>query len=223
MAQLMSRGGIYIVFIIGMAITWVMNRYFKKKSAPIILPEAEAKTEADFIAALGDKDWHLRLWGAEHLIGVATEAAIPALVKRLEDEDPDVREAASQALIPLGSAASQAVIPLMQSRRLDVREAAVKVLVTIADSSAIECLAQVMIDDDSAWVRIPAIEAIGKQKDSHFHAALVQILHDEHEGIYQAAKTALLALDTPQAHAAIGANPYQANDKKANNNLEELG
>jgi HEAT repeat protein len=173
MAQLASRGGIYLVFIIGMIITWVMNKYFKHKPEPIVLPEAENKTEADFIAALSDKDWHLRLWAAEHLQGVATEAALPALVKGLQDDDPDVRDYSGQALIALGKDVSEALAPLMQSRSLETREAAVKVLVALADEKALDILAKVMLEDDSAWVRIPAIETIAKQKDKRFHAALV--------------------------------------------------
>lgn len=220
MFQVLSRGGLYLAFIIAVVATWVMNKYFKDKPAPIVLPDAEDKTEADFIAALGDKDWHLRLWAAQNLLTTGTENAIPALVKALQDSDPDVREASAQSLIRLK--ASAAVVPLMKSKALESRETAVKVLASLSDEISLESLAEAAIHDNSAWIRIPAIETLSKQKNSAYLPLFTELLQDSQKEIYEAAKNALLALDSREALLEISNHPYADKDKKAKTELQEL-
>jgi HEAT repeat protein len=220
MFQLASRGGLYLVFIIGVIMTWVATRYFKVKPMPVVLPDSEDKTEADFIAALSDKDWHLRLWAAQNLSTSATETAIPALVKALQDSDPDVREAAAQGLIRLR--ASQTVAPLVQSLSLETRETAVKVLTSISDTISLDALTGAALNDSSAWVRIPAIEALSQQNDSRYLPIFSQILQDSQKEIYEAAKNALIRLDSPEALRAIAENPYQDKSKKPKDKLDEI-
>jgi HEAT repeat protein len=210
-----------LAFIAGMGTTWFVKRLFGNKPMPLaVIPNMENATEGDYIAALYDKDWHLRLWGAQMLKQHPSENAIDGLVKTLQDADPDVREASVAALSQLGNAASEAVLPILNSWSLEAREATVQVLSAISDSPALDALSRAVLNDDSPWVRIPALEAIGRQKDSRFQPLFVKALQDEHEGVYLAAKKALLDLDSPEAQAAIDAYPYI--DKQVNKGLEEL-
>jgi HEAT repeat-containing taxis protein len=220
MLRLLRRGSLFLAFAAGMGTTWYMKRLFNKPMPLAVVPNLENATEGDYIAALHDKDWHMRLWGAQMLAEHPTEWAIEGLVKTLQDADPDVRDASVNALSRLGNAASQAVIPILQSWSLEAREAAVEVLAAISDSPALDALTRAILEDNSPWIRIPAIEAIGRQRDTRFYPLLVKALQDEHEGVYLAAKKALLELDTPEAQAAIDAYPYI--DSQTNNNLEGL-
>jgi HEAT repeat protein len=221
MFRLLKRAGILMAFVAGMGTTWLMKQLFNRPMPLMTVPNRENATEGDYIAALHDKDWQLRLWGAQMLAEHPTEWAIEGLVKTLQDADPDVRDASVNALSRLGNAASQAVIPILQSWSLEAREAAVEVLAAISDSPALDALTRAILEDSSPWIRIPAIEAISRQRDTRFYPLLVKALQDEHEGVYLAAKKALLELDTPEAQAAVDAYPYI--DSQTNNNLEELG
>ena len=220
MRGFLIRRLVALAFIAGMGTSWFVKRLFKRPMPLAVIPNSATATEGDYIAALYDKDWHVRLWGAQMLKQHPSENAIEGLVKTLQDADPDVREASVGALSLLGNAASQAVMPILNSWSLEAREATVHVLAAISDSPALGALSRAALEDDSPWVRIPSIEAIGEQKDSRFHPLLVQALQDEHEGVYLAAKKALLDLDSPEAQAAIDAYPYI--DKQVNNGMEEL-
>jgi HEAT repeat protein len=211
MFRIFKTATMFLAFTAGLASTWFVQRLFKKPMpiAPVAdFQVPENATEGDFIAALYDKNWQMRLWGAQKLKENPSEFAIEGLVKVLQDSDPDVRDAAVEAPSHLGNAASQAVIPITKSWSLEAREATVKVLAAISDSPALDALSRLAVEDDSPWIRIPAIEAIAKQKDSRFYPLLAEALQDEHEGVYLAAKKALLDLNTPEAQAAVDAYPF---------------
>ena len=102
------------------------------------------------------------------------------LAEALEDEVPDIRKIALEA-IAADAAQLIARLPLL-SRRLDdenreVRLALVEVLGNCQENAATELLLRAL-DDRDDWVRIRAIEAFGRRRMSTAVPRLVQMLED---------------------------------------------
>ena len=100
--------------------------------------------------------------GSLRAIGPAAEAAVPALIEALKDEDSNVRGSAADALGKIGPAAVPALIEALRDDDSDVRyTAAALARIGPAAEAAVPALIEALKHDDSI-VRFNAAYALGK-------------------------------------------------------------
>ena len=204
--RILMRGGIYILFIIGVVVSWLMKRNPKKYTPSNSIP---AETPTDIHQALLSRDWRIRLSAVEALGKNQHPEDISLLCRYLNDTDADVREAAATSLAAYGAIAVGALDVVLQNGSTNSREMAVKALALIGNDEALHYLARAMLHDESAWIRIPAAQALAAQNDAKWTETFIRALHDSHKDVYQVAAEALQSIGTADALMAITEHPYQ--------------
>ncbi len=140
-------------------------------------------------------------------IGPAAEAAVPALVVVLGDDNWSVRSSAASALGRIGPAAEAAVPALSEALKdddTDVRSSAASALGRIgpAAEAAVPALSEALKHDDSG-VRRSAAFALGSSGPAAV-PALIEALKDDDTTVRSAAAFALVRIG-PTAEAAVPA------------------
>ncbi|MDY7005756.1 MAG: HEAT repeat domain-containing protein [Cyanobacteriota bacterium] len=133
-----------------------------------------------------------------------SDAAVPGLVKLLEDSDSDVRESAADAL---GKICSETVIPkllpLLNDLDSDIAWSAVYALGKIIWETAIEALIELLKHSDSE-VRSNAAEVLGKIASETAVPALIQLLeHSDSDNVPICAAEALGKIGSETAIPAL--------------------
>jgi len=146
------------------------------------------------IAALKDEDWALREEAATLLGGFADPRAITPLIDALHDEDRAVREAAATSLRKIGRAGLPALTRALQDPNGNVQEAAVSILMDLADTSTVEPLIECLASKN--WVmRMHAAKALGALGDERSVRPLIPLLMDPVKAV---------RVDTSDALARLG-------------------
>lgn len=212
--KLLMRGGIYLLFVVGVAIRWLFRR-LKSKDNPLAQDDMQTIISKDnAIEYLDSRDWHKRL-SAINLLADNPEARhIPALAQHLNDPIYDIREALLLALIAHGQEAVPSVIEMLETGKLETRETAIRILAQLPTSASIAAIEQTLLQDESAWVRLPAVEALAKIGDTSSIATLIDALEDRHPDVYDAVVVALEKVGTADALEAIQNHPYKDVDKR---------
>ena len=147
----------------------------------------------EHIAALKDEDWAIREEAATRLGGLKDPRAVSPLVSILKDRDRSVREAAIVALTSLGEPAVMALGACLADPELSVQEAASSVLASIADGRVRDPLIKALNSHD--WiVRMHAVKALGRLKDSESVPALCPLLQDKVKAVREEVSSALAAI-----------------------------
>jgi HEAT repeat protein len=190
-----------------MIATYIANQ--RKKQKQIMPNETPAITlpneEETLIAALKDKNWRIRQAAARALGEMRSENALPELLYGFGDEDHDVREASQNALTKLGGVAIPGLIDVLDDMNVDRRIAAVEALVHIgvSDPRVVPALIHAL-NDESSWVRIPAVNALGKSRNIQTVNELARLLKDDLDSdVRKAAEKALSEIGTRQALNAL--------------------
>lgn len=216
--KVLMRGGIYLLFIIGVALKWVMTKMDKSKKREIVedfLSQADYLPQVDDpIAQHTNRDWRIRLSAMQMLATNPDAEQIETLIAHLDDDVFDVREAAAQALIAHGEDVVINTIDVLLTGSLEAREMAVKVLSELHTEVSIAALEQALLEDESAWVRIPVAEALGKIGDEATVPTLIRALDDTHQDVYKAVAKALIQIGTDEAIQATADHPYNDKVKK---------
>jgi len=134
---------------------------------------ADDKAVELLIEALARKDGVARS-AARELGKMRNERAIAPLVALLGD--PEVNQAAAEALLAFGPPAVGPLMDVLQSGNGDARQAAAFALGELRDKRAVEPLVQVMQTDDVYAVRTAAANALGQIKDARAVWVLVGTL-----------------------------------------------
>lgn len=108
----------------------------------------------------------------------------------MHDPDPDIREVTAEALIKLGESATSHIREKLHSGNLPCRETAIQILRQIHTEEARDSLI-FALNDESAWVRLPAVLALAERGDTVSMQSLQLVLSDEDARVQEAAKTAL--------------------------------
>lgn len=214
----LMRGGIYLLFIIGVALKWVMMKMDKSKKREIA---EDFLSQADYLPQVDDpitqhtsRDWRVRL-SAIHMLSENPDTdQIETLIDHLDDDIYDVREGAASALIAHGKDAVMSSIDVLLTGSLEAREMAVKVLAELHTEVSIAALEQALLEDESAWVRIPAAEALGEIGDEATVPTLIRALDDTHHDVYKAVAKALIQIGTDEVIQATADHPYNDKVKK---------
>ena len=157
---------------------------------------------------LTDADHLARRYAAEELgkLGEAAVDVIPALKRMFQDSDPSVRKSATRALGGVGvgkgvEEAKLALIEALQHEDSGVRSEATWALLAIGKEAktAIPALLQAL-QDHVFWVKVSAIQVIGKMVESEEDAqeeaitALKNALQDEDNEVRKEAQKALTTI-----------------------------
>lgn len=211
--RLLMRGGIYILFIAGIILQWVFRKLNENKQANSTDTPDNIVID-DPVANLSQPDRRIRLASIHMLAENPVPENIPLLIDRLADTDYEVREATCYALIEHGEDALVSTIEIMKTGSLKAREMAIQVLAGLPAKASIIALEHALIEDESAWVRIPATEALANIGSKSSVPTLIRALQDEHRDVYDAVVIALNQIGTLEGIQAIADNPYHDREKK---------
>ncbi len=128
--------------------------------------------------ALKDSNWFVRVYAAEALAEIGSEAAIAGLLKALEHSDKYVRRYAAEALGKIGSeTAIPVLLKALDDSNIDVRRNAAFALAQIGSETAIPELLKAL--EYSDWgVRRKAAEALGNIGSETAIGGLLKALED---------------------------------------------
>lgn len=138
---------------------------------------------ARFKALLGSDDWIKRLMGVYALGKMGPSEALEEIKLALEDESPDVRKAAVEAITAdclMPEDALAALLPRMSDENREVRLALIEALGKCNTAEFVGNLVQALGDEDD-WVRIRALEALGARKDPAVIPHIVPLLEDHNK------------------------------------------
>ncbi len=203
MLRTFLQGGLYFVFIGAVVFGWVTQK--KKQSPPLEDAEAlpELEKDATVLAQnLHHNDWRNRLAAARTLSELQDDSAIPALLTALDDADHDVREAAMIGLIARRKAAVPGLLEKLHYGDMNTRECAAKALEAIGDKKSLAGLLEALTDE-SSWVRLPVVRALGNMGDARIAPELTKLLQDTDVAVQTAAKEALEKIKSPNARTAL--------------------
>ena len=141
------------------------------------LAEFDAPPLAALMRALGDESWRVRKAAADLLVNTAaTPELVGGLLACLASEDnAGLRNAATEALVGLGSPALDGLFGALTGPDQDVRKFAADILGEIGDPRALDALVAALGDGDGN-VRAAAAEALGRLGEARAIAPLVGAL-----------------------------------------------
>lgn len=210
--KVLIRGGIYLIFIVGVAFKWIVTQMDKQKKRDLL---NDSESEENWLIKVDDpitqhtsREWRIRLSSLQMLAENPNSQNIPTLIEHLSDEVYDVREAAVSALIAHGEEAIPPTIEVLEGGRLEAREMSVQVLAGLPTKLAISALGRALLQDESSWIRMPAAEALGNISDKATVPTLISALDDPHHDVYSAVVVALNQIGTLEGMQAIADNPY---------------
>ena len=131
----------------------------------------------EILRDLEHQDWRVRHAACRALGQLGDLRAVELLIARLGDGDPDVREAAYEALVQIGEPAVERLIRALGYWESWVRKAACEALGRIG-KPAVEPLIRALGDRDS-WVRKAACEALEALGEGRLARAVLGALEEE--------------------------------------------
>lgn len=159
-----------------------------------------------FIEALSNKNPEVRRWAAFSLGKIKDGIAISALVEALGDEDKEVSENATTALINIGESVIKSVIAALESKNEFARQSAIFVLKALHSKQALKPLTILLLKDPNFEVRLLSASALGELKNQKAVGFLIQALRDENPFVVCSASEALGKLGNKRAIKALLAN-----------------
>ena len=145
-----------ILMMIGLAKT-VYDRYFRDRFKTA--SHAKSVENVPVENPLLHPDWQVRAQAIEQL--EPTTDNIEKLLLLLADADFDVRTTARDKLVTIGTPAVNPLLDVLQVGKLDARQMAAEALGAMGDKTAIHGLVTAA-DDESKWVRLAIVEALGQ-------------------------------------------------------------
>jgi HEAT repeat protein len=182
-----------------------------RNPAFVTQPGAAAPEEVPaLIRALEDKDWTIRLEGAQVLgqMGPTGKAAVPALQQALHDERMSVRLHAAEALTaidPASKEAGTALLDLLKGKEAKIRKGAAAALGNAGDDGAtvVPHLSEALRDPDGTvrWAAADALNRFGPEA-ARAAPALIAAVDDPELTVRSAAIDALASIGL-KAKAAL--------------------
>jgi HEAT repeat protein len=142
------------------------------------------------IKGLADKEFFIRAYAAEALGYLNDKDAIPMLKNLTEDDNYFVRIIATTALLRLEGIGEDALLNFLKDKKPEIRGNAVEQLGTFGNRY-LSNIFEVLLKDDSDFVRTKALVALGGNKFNQAADYSVQVLEDKNPQVRQAACFAL--------------------------------
>lgn len=137
-----------------------------------------------------------------------------ALLNRYQTADSDQRAEIADGLVAIGEPAVAVIGKALSARDLLVHRQLLVLLGRIRDPQSTKLLLKAL-QDDNAYIRWGAAQALGAQKDPQAVPALIKALADDSQEVETAAITALAAIGDPRAVAPLLAR-VQADGTRVN-------
>jgi HEAT repeat protein len=205
------RSLLYLGFIVVAVAGWLLKRRPKVSSSiPSQRPEVDQDNPLTLQAALQDSHWQVRLEAVQGISAQHSAENLSLLLSMFSDADSDVREAAAAGVERYGSDALDGLHHVLNTGNLNARETAIQSLWRLHDPHSTPALINALLHDESAWVRSPAAQALGRLGDDEALHALIQSLSDTHPDVKQAVRAALAQIGTPEALAALSVDGLEA-------------
>ena len=119
------------------------------------------------------------------------EEKIALCIKRLNSDDIKESQKAAQEIIALGDAAVGQLVKALSSKSLFLKGQAVFLLGKIGNNAAVGPLTELLRNNDNAYIRRNAAQALGNMHDSQAYDALVTGTQDNDPGVRVNAVTSL--------------------------------
>lgn len=184
------RGLMYVGFALAVLVTWFINRRRNARANNPINKEDALKTPETIDEALKHPRWTVRMEALESLQNSDDVEALSYLIKMLHDPVNDIRQAAINAIVRYGNQALGGLITVMDTGGLNAREACVKTLCDIGTPETVDLLITAL-QDESAWVRIHAVQGLSAVGGDRARQALEGARTDEHPDVVKAVLNAL--------------------------------
>lgn len=126
---------------------------------------ADERVLDPLLAALGNKDWIVRMHAAKALGRIKNPEAIEPLIPLLQDKVKAVREETTAALVAIGDAAIPSLLAALADTDWLVRLHAVEALGKMKSPAAVEPLLSSLFNDRDAAVREDIVRALGQIGD----------------------------------------------------------
>ncbi|MDQ7025698.1 MAG: HEAT repeat domain-containing protein [Anaerolineae bacterium] len=148
----------------------VYDRYFRDQLKP--KTKAATPNSAAIDDPLSHTNWRIRAEAIQKLDPTAEN--IETLLPLLDDEDYDVRSIVRDKLAAIGKPAIAPLLDVLENGKLDARQMAAEALGQIGDNQAINGLLAAA-SDESKWVRLAVVAALGQFKSQTARKGLVKI------------------------------------------------
>lgn len=204
------RGLMYLGFVVAALVGWFMQKRRKTSSVlkPAEMPVLNHEDPASLKASLRDSRWRVRLQAVRAIQDKPSPENMELLLLALADQDNDVRETAAEALLLYGQDAAEGFRLILEGGPLHSRETLVRLLHRLPQPDATQMLIHALQHDDSAWVRVPAVQALSRMKGHDVEQALIQALaNDIHPDVATEIRAALTQMGTPAALKALKQAP----------------
>lgn len=188
-----------LLMIVLAVLSFVMVRRRQQPNHPSVSQTVDTTTLPP--DALKHQDWRIRQAALRIATPEDPAEKLKMLLNALDDPDDDVRNTAVTLLANEGYRAVTGLLGVLQKGSVNARTLAATALGEIGSVDALDELTTALADE-SMWVRLAATEALGKLGESAINALAIA-LEDEDSDVRQAARTALKALDTPEARQAL--------------------
>jgi hypothetical protein len=146
----------------------------------VLIENSKADETTTQIKNLRSKDPGIRMEAAQKLGESKDPIAVNPLITTLKrDKNGDVRAAAEDALINIGSPVLNSLKPLLKDQSWRVRRRVVRTIGRIKDAVAIDSLIQAIKTDNDSYVKKVAAQSLGEIKDERSVEYLCKGLKEE--------------------------------------------
>jgi HEAT repeat protein len=171
-----------------------------------IICQGDDANDNSLMAGLNHKNWQVRFRLVAELEKRQDKKAIQALIVLIYDEDPDVAEASSKALVKIGQPAIPELIQSMKNDPFVFKtepglSGASKVLAMMNESALNKVV--VALKNDDYRIRVNAAKVLGKIGDEKAVKSLCNALSDETWRVRVNARWALQEIGAPAVKSLI--------------------
>jgi HEAT repeat protein len=160
------------------ALLAALDTHERPRREQAIRQAAVGASPEDLVAMIGDGDNSIRRNAAMEALSRGGSRSVPALVRALRSEDPELVMFATNVL---GRTRDPAAVPhlvvLLEHQDPNVAQAAIDALAQLRATVAVGSLVKAL--DRDPWLRFSAVEALGEIGDPQAVGPLVGLLDDE--------------------------------------------
>lgn len=204
------------------------DRNVRKQAIRKLGASRDIQAVQPLIKALKDEDEDIRRLAAVALGKINKGNAVPPLLAILksEEENNDVREAAKQSILAIGSEAVKPLTAALKNKDKNTKLAAIRLLDEIGDPEAIQPLIEAL-DDKDPDARMLIVTVLGGFGTENAIASLIEVLMDfsESDDVKEAAKQSILMIgfEAVQPLVLMLSDSQQSMRELAGKLLLELG
>ncbi len=183
--MVLLRALLYIGFVVAVVASWVMNRQKHSETPKEIRPKATTTFESveSVFDALNRSEWQTRLAAVAVIKADNHPYTLEHLLSMLNDPVFDIREAVAKKIATYGNQALDGLDDILQNGSLNARESAIEAVCDIGTPETVDILIRALQNDDSAWVRIPAVYGLKAIGGESAREALQHALKDPHPDV----------------------------------------